>query len=175
LWLCVHVFVVLLLKLTPVRARARDNEPVPSHLPTAVAGKSSNGATNNGATTAREFWRSAGRRAVAGCAAVAACRVPYLPIIILHWLYALVLSLTMGALWDAYCALATAVFGVDAAPSFAAPWLSASFADYWGRCVVVVYLWEEGGKKLLLAPQFDKKKGPNKPPRSPPPLKAAGT
>jgi hypothetical protein len=59
--------------------------------------------------------------------------VPGLPVLALHWLYALCLSLSMGAIWDAYCAAAVGLYGLRVARSFDAPWASSSFADYWSR------------------------------------------
>lgn len=38
---------------------------------------------------------------------------PYLPALAVHWLFALTLSLSVGGIWDAYCALAAGVFGLD--------------------------------------------------------------
>ncbi len=39
----------------------------------------------------------------------------------------------MGCIWDAYCAAAVGVYGLDVAYSFDSPWLSSSFSDYWSR------------------------------------------
>lgn len=48
-------------------------------------------------------------------------QVPHMPILLVHWFYALSLSLFLGALWDLWCCAAT-LLGVPVAPSFDQPW-----------------------------------------------------
>ncbi|KIZ02506.1 hypothetical protein MNEG_5449 [Monoraphidium neglectum] len=91
-------------------------------------GRRAAAATAAPATTARAFLFSYCLKVAAAVSTVALTYAPQLPRLAVYWLYALTLSMSVGGIWDAYCALAIAV-----AHSFDAPWLSTSFADYWSR------------------------------------------
>ncbi|GBF93009.1 hypothetical protein Rsub_05620 [Raphidocelis subcapitata] len=73
------------------------------------------------AASAGEFLASYAAKSAATAAVIGLYRLPGLPVLALHWLYALCLSLSMGALWDAYCAAAVGLYGLRVARSFDAP------------------------------------------------------
>ena len=92
----------------------------------------SSGAATAQAASAGAFLLSYLVKAACAAAAALLCYLP-LHAYATHWLYALTLSLSVGALWDLYAAVAVAFAGLAVAPSFDAPWMSSSFADYWAR------------------------------------------
>ncbi|KAG2429867.1 hypothetical protein HXX76_010647 [Chlamydomonas incerta] len=56
-----------------------------------------------------------------------------LPRVLLHYLYALGLYFFVGFLMDGPGAVAVEALGLQLVPTFDAPWLSTSLADFWGR------------------------------------------
>jgi hypothetical protein len=85
------------------------------------------------ATPAAVFLLSYVLKTAASFALIAACYLPRLPLLARYWLHALLLSISMGGIWDAYCAAAVGLCRLEVAASFDAPWLSSSFSDYWSR------------------------------------------
>ncbi|KAF8069512.1 ASAT1 [Scenedesmus sp. PABB004] len=97
------------------------------------AGAAAAGLSSAAPATAAAFGRSYAAKATGAAAAAALATWPVLPELARHWFYALCLSLSLGAIWDAWCLAVTLSLGLRLAPSFDKPWLSTSFADYWSR------------------------------------------
>lgn len=71
------------------------------------------GAPQAPAAGAATFLRSYVTKVACALAVVGVCYTPGLPILAVHWLYALLLSLSVGAIWDVYCAAAVAFYGLE--------------------------------------------------------------
>lgn len=96
--------------------------------------KSSGGAPQHAPVSSPlQMLSSYGRRMGAAIIVCYIILTPGLPILLKHWFYALCVSLSLGAVFSLLGAFASAAFGITVAPSFDAPWLSTSFADYWSR------------------------------------------
>lgn len=94
---------------------------------------SDSSSSSSSSSSASAFLLSYAVKAACAAAAASLCYLPWLHVLAAHWLYALTLSLSVGALWDLHAAAAAAVFGLRCERSFDAPWMCSSFADYWGR------------------------------------------
>ncbi|EFJ48280.1 hypothetical protein VOLCADRAFT_91024 [Volvox carteri f. nagariensis] len=59
--------------------------------------------------------------------------LPYLPVMVRHWLYTLASATFLTGVFDILGAVAYLGLGITAAPAFDRPWLCDSFQDFWAR------------------------------------------
>jgi hypothetical protein len=132
LHLHLHLHFQALLAALPRPSRRRPLLSPPSAPRTAFKLGSRGGGGAPGAPAAA-FLLSYALKTAASFALIAACYFPWVPLLPRYWLHALLLSLAMGGIWDACCAAAVGLYGLEVAAAFDAPWLSSSFSDYWSR------------------------------------------